>query len=67
VSFSSTEFIKKTLEIRLSVKYYLDVISTSVASGAVACENLGTVLKIGGEGSGGDRHNSDNNGSGDLR
>jgi hypothetical protein len=59
------------LEIRLSVKHYLlvldDVVSTSVASGTVACENLGTVLKIGGEGSGGDRHNSDNNGSGDLR
>jgi hypothetical protein len=56
---------------RFSVSYYLlvldDVVSTGVACGAVASEDLGTVLKIGGEGSRGDRHNSDNYGSGDLR
>jgi hypothetical protein len=62
---------EKTLDIRFSVNDYLlvldDVVSTGVACGAVASENLGTVLKIGGESCGGDRHNSDNNGSGDLR
>lgn len=37
-----------------------------MACGAVACEYLGTVIKVGSEGCGCDGHDADNNGSGDL-
>ena len=44
-----------------------DVVSTGVASGAVAGEHLGSVLEVSGEGSGGDGHHTDNDGGGKLR
>lgn len=43
-----------------------DIVSASVACGAVACEYLSTVLKVSGEGCGGDGHDANNDGSSDL-
>ena len=43
-----------------------NVVSASVASSAVTGEHLSSILKIGGECGRGDRHHTDNDGSGDL-
>lgn len=43
-----------------------DVVASGVASGAVACENLGTVLQVGGEGGRSDGDHASEEGGGDL-